>query len=375
MRNYLNSIINRLSASYCAWRDVRTDRKILVIESDDWGSIRISSRQVWEELQAMGYAVDKRPYERFDILESDKDVEALVDVLLSYKDMHGHHPVITMNYLSANPDFEAIRGNGFTDYVSESISATYGRYPNSGQVMDLVRQGMKEGILMPQSHGREHLNVCQWMEALRRGDEDVMTAFKRNMCGISPKGDATRGNSFVVALRSDNDAEQKYAIRAVESALKEFEEIWNMPSVTFVAPNYTWNEQTESVLHAHGVCMIQTSRRQRLSHSAASIYHYSGQHSSCGLVYSIRNCQFEPSTCRHPEKEVNNCLAQVSRAFKEKKIAVISSHRINYVGGLDESNRTDNLQRLSLLLSSVLELHPEVEFMSSADVARIITGK
>ena len=41
----------------------RTKRKIVVIESDDWGSIRMPSRDIYEKLLAEGYRVDLNKYE------------------------------------------------------------------------------------------------------------------------------------------------------------------------------------------------------------------------------------------------------------------------------------------------------------------------
>jgi len=128
---YLSLIRSNIATRYCNLKDFRTNRHIVVFESDDWGAIRVPSRQVWEQLLAEGYSMDKRPYERYDTLETNEDVEALFDVLQQYKDSKGNHPIITANYLSQNPNFDAIRENGFTEYVGESIIDTYKSYPSS----------------------------------------------------------------------------------------------------------------------------------------------------------------------------------------------------------------------------------------------------
>lgn len=43
-----------------------TKRKIIVIESDDWGSIRMPSRQAYDYLLSKGYNIDENRYEKFD---------------------------------------------------------------------------------------------------------------------------------------------------------------------------------------------------------------------------------------------------------------------------------------------------------------------
>ena len=63
----------------------RTNRKIVVIESDDWGTIRMSSKEAFNSLLKKGYPVDQCPYNKYDALESNQDLEMLFDVLNSVK--------------------------------------------------------------------------------------------------------------------------------------------------------------------------------------------------------------------------------------------------------------------------------------------------
>lgn len=364
--HYNQALRHRILGTYYRCHDFQTKRKIVVFESDDWGSIRMSSRQSWEALLAEGYHVNERPYERFDTLECDDDIMALADVLSCFKDNKGNHPIITLNYLSANPDFQSISTNGLETYSYESVASTYNKYPTRfHNVIELVRKGMIEGVFMPQCHGREHFNVQAWMNALKSGDEDTLVAFRYNMCGIAPKNYPEKGNHFMVALESQSDKEQEFVCNAIDDALKQFEELWGFPSQTFVAPCYTWNKKIEQVLHKHNVRLIQTSRIQHLSHKKADVWHYSGQRNSYGQIYSLRNCSFEPATSCSPQEEAGICMKQIEKAFNSHKPAIISSHRINFVSGIDENNRRDNLIYLHFLLASILRFYPDVEFLSS----------
>ena len=83
----------------------RTNRKIVVIESDDWGSIRMPSREVYEALLSKGIPVDKFYFTKYDCLESEEDLQFLFETLSTIKDRNGAHPVITANSVVANPDF------------------------------------------------------------------------------------------------------------------------------------------------------------------------------------------------------------------------------------------------------------------------------
>ena len=70
----LNRLKRKLLSFYINSRGWRTDREIVVIESDDWGSIRMPSKRVYDELLSKGFPVDILPYLRYDSLESNIDL-------------------------------------------------------------------------------------------------------------------------------------------------------------------------------------------------------------------------------------------------------------------------------------------------------------
>ncbi len=61
----------------------KTDRYILVIESDDWGSIRMPSRNAYERLLKLGLNLnggDGLRYCLYDTIERSSDLELLYEV-------------------------------------------------------------------------------------------------------------------------------------------------------------------------------------------------------------------------------------------------------------------------------------------------------
>lgn len=360
-----NSLENHLRSAYYAQKDFRTKRHIVVFESDDWGSIRMSNKKDWDTLLRMGYSVDKRPYEKYDTLESPEDILALFDVLSKYSDSKGNHPVLTANMLMANPDFDKIKDSNYREYFFEPIEETYKRYWNGENILDLIRQGINEGVFMPQSHGREHFNVFDWLCALQNGDEDAVTAFQYRMCGIASKKHPERGNKMLIALRAHNEEHQAYIESAIQEGLQMFRKTFGFSSTSFVAPCYTWSIGIEKVLSENGVRLIQTARIGQPSFRNGKHYHYSGQTNSFGQFYSIRNCSFEPSM-RASDNDSNMVINQIESCFKQNKIAVVSTHRINFVGGgMCKSNRTNTLSVLDKVLGCLVDKYPDIEFMSS----------
>lgn len=366
-----SSIQNRLKRELAEHRDFRTNRHIVVFESDDWGSIRMSQRKEWEKVLKMGYAVDKRPYERFDTLESAEDLEALFEVLIKHKDNQGHHPVITANMLMANPNFEKIERMEFREYHYEPIADTYTRYFGDSRVLDIMRQGLDAGVFMPQSHGREHFNVKHWILGLQAGDKDLLMAFRHGMCGIAPKAHPEKGNQMMNALLAETEDEQKEINQIVADGLRMFEQQWGYKSKTFVAPCYLWNEQIERILAEYGVELIQTARLSKPAFKSPSRFFYTGQCNSFGQFYTIRNCTFEPAT-NGSREGVDVLMKQINNVFAQHKIAVFSTHRINYVGGISELNRTQTLDRLDDFLTRLLIKYPDVLFFSSNQLIDLI---
>ena len=84
--------------------------------------------------------------------------------------------------------------------------------------------------------------------------------------------------------------------------------------------------------------------------------------------YTVRNAFFEPSLRSKNFDNVKNCLLQIENAFFWKKPAIISSHRVNYIGRINKKNRQSNLIMLKELLSQIIRKWPEVEFLSSDEL-------
>jgi len=354
----------------------RTNRKIVIIESDDWGSIRMPSRKVYNSFLKQGIRVDKCPYNRYDSLASTDDLYALYDVLKRFKDKRGNHPVITANTIVANPDFERIEDAYFAEYYYEPFTETLKKYPAHKNAFDLWKQGIEEKLFMPQFHGREHLNVNRWLKFLQNGSKETRLAFNNRMFGISTNITTEKRKSFLAALDFESPSELEWQKEMLTDGLKIFEDIFGFSSASYIATNYTWHPSIETTLSDKGIKYLQGAGSQKKPDvdGVKIIRHYLGQQNQAGQTYLIRNCLFEPSL--HENQDcTSQCLKQISQAFFWNKPAVISSHRLNYIGYIDESNRTRNLTLLENLLSSILKKWPEVEFLSTNELGDTINNK
>ncbi len=89
-----------------------------------------------------------------------------------------------------------------------------------------------------------------------------------------------------------------------------------------------------------------------------------GEKKSNGQFFTIRNANFEPSL--NPNTNwIETVLQDVYWAFFWGKPAIINSHRLNFIGSLEEKNRTQNLKLLKKILHKIVERWPDVRFVSS----------
>lgn len=353
----------------------RTDRKIVVIESDDWGSVRMPSKNSLNRLSAKGLRVENCHYMMNDSLASIEDLNLLFSILSKHKSESDTKPVITANTIVANPDFKAIREDNWSKYYYNDLISTFKNFNVDTHSLEYWHVGMNEGVFRPQFHGREHIQVERWMNYLQKEDPETIIAFNENVYGVSTSVTNNSRQSFMAAFDFDTKEELSNVCKIVDEGLKIFEKIFGFKSLTSIAPNYTWNHDVEMTLMRNGVKYLQGGQVQRIPnfHNQSKEYsrHFMGQKNQLNQIYLIRNCSFEPSS--NPSKNwLESCLSEISIAFRWNKPAIIESHRVNYVGFINSSNRNKNLELLDTLLQKIIERWPDVEFMSSDQLGDFI---
>lgn len=352
----------------------RTNRKLILFESDDWGSVRMPSLEALQHIQNQGIdltAGDSTRYNYNDTLESADDLVELFSTLTQFNDINGNHPIFTAVGLVANPDFEKIKAHRFENYFWEPFTVTLEKYNHSG-TFNLYKEGIKKGFFIPQFHGREHLNIAVWMRDLKGGNKQALTAFEKGIWGFNTK--RAFNIDYQAAFHLENKEDLTIQAESIASGLKLFEEIFGYNASFFVPPNGPFNNQLEKVAADNGIKYMSASKKQ-IEPQGNGInktkLHWLGQKNKHNQRYITRNCFFEPNDTS--KDWVNSCMLEIENAFKWNKPAVISTHRVNYIGGLNEKNRTHGINQLSVLLKSITKLWPEVEFMSSNQLGDIIS--
>lgn len=358
-----------------------TSRHIVVIESDDWGSIRMPSQKIRDSLKRRGLLIDNCKFSTYDALASSQDLENLFEVLSSVKDKNENTAILTADSVVANPDFDKIKESGYQKYYWESFNETLKRYPQSHQKsFELWKEGINSKIFIPQLHGREHLNVIRWMKALQNNDEITRLAFDQRHFGLSKLITDKLNVRYMDAFGNITEMSETVETEIIREATSLFEQLFGYKSKSFIAPCYIWRKSLEKTLSYCGVEYLQGLTLQQLPVNenppkVKTKYHYLGQRNEYGQTYLIRNAFFEPYKDNSTDKWVNECLNRIKIAFRWHKPAVISSHRINYIGTIDTRFRDRNLYMLKQLLNKIVKLWPDVEFMSSDQLGDFINGK
>ena len=354
-----------------------TAQKLVVFAVDDYGNVRLDSNTARDRMLASGVKLQGR-FDHLDTLETRQDLEALLETLSSVTDSRGRHAVFTSYALSANPDLEAM-SHGDAGYQYEPLTRTFERLSADQPAAyegtwALWQEGIRARLLKPQFHGREHLNVEVLERKLKAGDRVLKINFENHsMAGLGdepslPGVGFTHG--FGLWERSEIDRHREI----IADGLKLFEQVFGFRSETFTPPAQKLHTDLYPFVEAQGVRAIDKPLHcvRRLDRDkTVREFNRLGRRRGQGHVSIVRNVVFEPNN--DPSFDaVGHALNQVATAFRWRKPAIISSHRVNFCGHIEEENRRFGLDALRRLLQGIAQRCPDVQFISADELVALI---
>jgi hypothetical protein len=227
------------------------------------------------------------------------------------------------------------------------------------------------GLFAPQFHGREHLNVHHWLAALRANDIQARAAFRHRIWGYN-----NTGVSFQAAFDFTSADELVVHRQILQDGLRLFKEIFGYPASFFVPPNGLLSEQLFADTKDLGIQYVYSSRKNPVPVGEGRRevrYNFLGKRNQAGQRFITRNAFFEPS--QEGKNWVDSCLTDVERAFRWRKPAIISTHRVNFIGALVESNRKRGLALLDELLARMITRWPDIEFMTTPELGMLMDNE
>lgn len=345
----------------------KVSKRIVVFESDDWGSIRMPSKLVLDKLLTNN-VISQSPYARYDSIATDDDWNALLETLTSFKDDLSNYPVFTQNFIMANPDFEKIKSNNFSSYFDEPFDKTIKNYKHTKDYLTILDQAISSKIVKPQFHGNQHVNIFKWLNLLQKKDKNALLSFDQKTYFID-----NFGKSIFASYDYNSIEELPFHEKSLKDGLDSFREYFDFSSDTMIFPNYIWSKHHLNYISNFGVKGIQGTKiqnipRDKLGYSRK--IRCNGYLNDFDQITLVRNCFFEPSSSKSGNS-VDNCIKSIDNAFMNKVPAVVSTHRLNYIGRLSETNRKNNLKKLKELLTQITKKWPDVVFMSSDELVNL----
>lgn len=353
-------------------------RKIIVFESDDWGSVRTYSSEAFKQMVKAGLSVDKNHY-GFDSLESNLDLENLFNLLMEFKDSTARTPVFTAFCNTANPSFKKIATGNYEKYYYDTLPETVEYYPSHDKLLKYWKEGETQRLFCPQLHGREHIHVDRWWQLLNSGDEGMRLMFENKSVGADSFNGIKYPN-YLGALHPTKKSEIPTLHKILSDSGRLYEEYLGHKPEAFVAPNAEEPAELEKTLKILGINTITRAKIRKYpigDKRFKTEFNWLGKVNRHGQVILVRNAFFEPVCFGEPDKAhitdwVSYCLKQIHIAFQWKKPAVISTHRVNYIGFINPKNGDRGIFELRRLLKAILKKWPDVEFMTSYELSKIL---
>lgn len=354
----------------------KTKRKLVAFSVDDYGNIRLSSKEARERLQKGGVELKGR-FDHLDALDTKEDYEMLFDVLGSVKDLNGQPAIFTPYAMSCNVNFEKSQELGY--YVGERLDETYKKISTENPVFEgayeLLIQGIHSGFLKPQFHGREHLNLNLFNTLL--GESDPLLSINlQNRClaGVLkyqyyPKVNFSEAFAFWKASEIELHKE------IIRDGMEQFKMVYGYESETFTPPAMKLHPDLNQFISELGIKGLDKNRVDNVHLGEGKFIKeksLSGEKVTRNTTKIVRNCVFEPNDRNIDWAEFT--FKQIQAAFFWGKPAVISSHRVNFCGHIDPENRKKGLGALKMLLQKVVKKYPDVEFVSVDHLLKIMSN-
>ena len=101
----------------------------------------------------------------------------------------------------------------------------------------LWKEGISNRVFVPQFHGREHLNISVWMNALRSKDSETLMAFNEGMWAFVPRNSFYTGLEYEAAFQLSELSKLEEHIEILKDGLGLFEKLLGYKAEYFVPPN------------------------------------------------------------------------------------------------------------------------------------------
>jgi len=351
-------------------------RKAVVFESDDWGNCGTcpdleTLGRVRQHPTIVADEKERGPFWRADTLEDTAEMSALFEVLEEHRGDDGRAAVFTAFYPTCNPDYDAIRASGFTEYHDIPIDRGWSQGWSSDGAIPMAREGMRRGIWFPEFHARlHHSHPRNWLEILHGPHEET------DIYRFLFDNHIFYHNRHLPEYEGMNIREQ---LDWLQPAVAAFERAFDVaPTCGVNSDAIPGTEESYALLGIRVRCLrsvVLNSGKQVRPYGTNKPDGTMDGTSPMGaynrfldLVYLNRNAFFETSA-QGPEA-VDESFQAIVNCWQRNEPAVTSTHRVHYCS-LNADLRRVGLAHLDELLTRLGREHPDVVYLTSWEVAQL----
>lgn len=325
----------------------KTNQKIIVIESDDWGMERakdeISLHKIIEKY-------DKKNISRWttDALETIEDMNIMFDLFDNYKNKFKQNPKITANFITHNIDHSSPE-----KLIFKPFSEGYNFADNT--IFKKYTEGIEKGFFKPQLHGFCHFDTNLLAADFHSNDfqNNLKLGFATAKTTIKSHLSLYRAECF------DNNFEQN-----INQAAEIFKTVFGYYSASFIPPNYMYLNKLNPILYKNHIKSLQAASHfvnKKGNNSINPYFRYKNE-----IFYSGRNARLD--THHDYNYLADNCIKQIENAFLHQVPAIIDIHRVNFSGKYNPETRLKTIEELDKILKYLDKNHPESIFISSDEL-------
>ena len=218
--------------------------------------------------------------------------------------------------------------------------------------------------------------MAAWINGLKSNNHVLRRAFEFGSIGVGSIGEQN-APEHLGAFYPDKITEIETYPKIISEATELFQNFFGFRATHFVGPNREPVKILDSIMSSLGIQYMTVSkfRKHPFGNGKHGFeFNWIGRENSFDQIMITRNVGFEPSELLTHDI-VDKCIKDIENAFFWKKPAVISSHRVNYIGSINPKNSKHGLTCLDKLLFTIIQKWPDVEFMTSTELGNLIKCK
>ena len=325
----------------------KINKKIVVLESDDWGIMRAVDQKCLDYFLEK-YGVSKATRWTLDTLETTEDLNLMYDLFQSYATNFINSPKLTANFITHNIDYNSSDELKFIP-ISEEFKN------NNSQLLEKYKEGVAKNLFKPQLHGFSHFNTAQI------SNDFLSEEFQDNLKHQFPLAKTTFRGSMTLYRGEVFDSNFK---ENFIKAVQVFYETFGFYATTYIPPNYLYDFKWNKLLNTNHIELLQAA--SNLKNLKEEFTFNPFFYKNKNIINSTRNCRLDV----HSDYNflADQCIVSIEKNFMQKKPSIMDVHRVNFSGKFAPANRDKTLNELDKVFNYLKKNHPETVFMSSDEL-------